>query len=178
MGLLPWPFWVISPPLAAASEYLAYKLTGTSPGEVSDKWPHYKVPEGTDGGTAADAERARYQLAALLGGALVVTAAPAMYAAAISGKGKRKRKLTDKEAMLGKSIENASQQATGVLMTALASPAISAVASYLIIQKLEDGRLISKGLGDAAQTLLTVSAAGPAIQGIGGMVTSAFKGMK
>jgi hypothetical protein len=79
---------------------------------------------------------------------------------------------------LGKSLENASSQATGVILTGLAAPAISTAIAYILVQKLEDAKLITKGLGDATQGLLTVAAAGPMIQGIGQIAGSAFKAGK
>lgn len=117
---------------------------------------------------------ARKQLATLTAAMVGVVAAPAIYAAYLGSSKKRKKKLTDKQIIQGKAIENASAQATGVLMTAIAAPAIAAASAYILVQKLEDGRLITKGLGDAAQALLAVAAAGPAIQGVGQIAGSAF----
>jgi hypothetical protein len=132
------------------------------------------APPGGDG--VESILRARRQLA-IFGIALVgLVGAPTLYAWHLKNrKGKKHRAITDKDEMIGKSLENSSTQATGVLMTALAAPAISTATAYVIVQKLEDARIISKGLGDAAQGLLTVAAAGPMIQGIGQIATSAFK---
>ena len=122
--------------------------------------------------------RARKQLAALAAGTAVIVGAPTLYIALKGRKRGKRARITEKDVMLGKSLENASTQATALAMTGLASPAIAAVAAYLLIQKLEDSAFITKGLGNAAQTLLTVAAAGPAIQGIGQIAGSAFKAAK
>jgi len=106
-----------------------------------------------------------------------ITAAPALYALSLR-KGRRKRKLTEKEILLGETLENASKTTSSVLVTALASPAIATAAGYILIQKLEDARLIRKGLGDAAQTLLAAQAAGPMIGGLFQGIGSAFGGMR
>lgn len=134
-----------------------------------------------DGSTRelTDAEKvARRHLFYIGAGLLAFIAAPAVYLAykQTTAKGKKKKRgLTERERMLGISLENVSQQATGVIITSLASPVIATAAAYIIIQKLEDGAFMTKSLGNAAQTLLTVGAAGPMIQGIGGIATSAFK---
>ena len=126
---------------------------------------------GTD--DTANVVAARKQLAYLLGGTLVVVGAPAIYAYSLGSK--KKRKLTDKELVLGQTLENASSQATGLLQTLIASPPIATAAAYILVQKAEDAQYIVRGLGNAAQGLLTVQAAGPMIQGIGSIVGSAFK---
>lgn len=133
------------------------------------------IPQTTDGGTDDDAMRARLQLAAFVGGLIAVVSAPAIYALSKTQKGRKKKKMTDKELMVGQSLENASAQATGLLMTAVATPALATALAYILVQKMEDGRIITKGLGNATQGLLTVAAAGPAIQGIGQIAGSAFK---
>jgi heme/copper-type cytochrome/quinol oxidase subunit 2 len=118
---------------------------------------------------------ARKQLAVVGVAALALVSAPALYIAyKASSKGK-KRKMNEKELMYGQTLENASTQATGVLMTALAAPALSTAAAYILVQKLEDAKFITRGLGNATQGLLTVAAAGPALQGIGAIAGSAFK---
>lgn len=131
-------------------------------------------PATTDTGTVADAYKAQSQLVKFLAILGAVVAAPAAYALSVQ-KRRRKRDLTKKEVVVGSALENASTQATGVIMTALAAPAISTAVAYILVQKMEDAKWISKGLGDATQGLLTVAAAGPAIQGIGQIAGSAFK---
>lgn len=124
--------------------------------------------------TEQEAAIAKTDLALVGAGILGCIAAPAIYAS-YKGVGKRrKKKLTDKEMLIGRSLENASSQATGLLMTALAAPAIATASAYILVQKLEDAKIITKGLGDATQGLLTVAAAGPALQGIGQIAGSAF----
>lgn len=130
---------------------------------------------GTDSAEAMAAARAQLQYVGL--GALALVSAPVIYAASMK-KIRKKSRLTKRQERIGVSLENASQQATGVMMTALAAPALSAAAAYILIQKLEDAQYISRSLGNATQALLTVAAAGPAIQGIGQIATSAFRGGK
>ena len=139
-------------------------------------------PEGLLGGNTdeenkkiADVAQARRELNRFLWAAGLIVGVPIVYAAAVAATRKKGAQITPQQEMLGKTLENASTQATGLAVTALASPVIAAAASYILVQKLEDAEYISKGLGNAAQTLLTVSAAGPALQGIGGIFGSAFK---
>lgn len=133
---------------------------------------HESPAPGTD--SMENVIKSRNQLAVLLAGGAAVVALPALYVAYKGRKKGKKRKWTDEQLMMGTSLENASQSATGLLMTMMAAPAISTAVAYIIVQKLEDARIISRGLGNATQGLLTVAAAGPAIQGIGGIVRSAF----
>ena len=110
----------------------------------------------------------------LILGAIVVgglVAAPAVYSAAL----RRKKRLTEREIRTGMALEQASAQITQLGMVALASPPIAAGLTYIGIQKLEDAQIISRSLGNAAQGLMTVAAAGPIIQGIGQIATSAFR---
>ena len=152
-----WALSLLAPafgPLGLGSVALAEKLESTpEPGSE----------------TVENQALARQQLALLTAGLIGVVAAPAVYAAT------RKKKLKAREQRTGIALENASQQATGVIMTGLAAPAIATAAAYILVQKLEDAKYITKGLGDATQGLLTVAAAGPAIQGIGGIAQSAFR---
>jgi len=137
------------------------------------------TPTDTTGQTPADIAKARTQLAYLGLGTLAVIGAPTIYAAALNArKGRKKRKLSENDMMIGRSLENASTQATGLLMTGLASPVIACVLGYVLVQKLEDAKYITTGLGNAAQTLMSVSAAAPMIQGIGQVAGSAFKAAK
>ena len=129
-----------------------------------------EAPPGTD---SADTQaRTKRQLQILGAATLALIAAPALYSAS------SKRKLKESDIRTGIALENASAQATGVLMTALAAPAISTGIAYILVQKLEDAGYVSRGLGNATQGLLTVAAAGPAIQGIGAIVGSAFRKAK
>ena len=142
----------------------------------SEDWKRYhEHPKTTDSGTDDDANLARAQLVKFSALVVGLLAAPAVYAAYKLQKRGKKQKLSESEERLGVSLENASTQATGVLMTSLAAPAISTAVAYIIVQKLEDAKIITKGLGNATQGLLTVAAAGPAIQGIGQIASSAFK---
>ena len=128
------------------------------------------APPGTD--DVATRARTKKQLQLLGAATLALIAAPALYSAS------SKRKLKESDIRTGIALENASAQATGVLMTALAAPAISTGIAYILVQKLEDAGYVSRGLGNATQGLLTVAAAGPAIQGIGAIVGSAFRKAK
>ena len=168
--------WSIPTLIPQLFSLLASAITGEAPTLAPIIGPE---PKTTDGGTAEDAIRARNQLALLTGGTIAIIGAPAIYAASLKlRKGRKKRIMTEKDIMFGRSLENASTQATGLLMTGLAAPAIAAVTAYILVQKLEDAKVITKGLGNATQGLLTVAAAGPAIQGIGQIAGSAFKAAK
>lgn len=107
-------------------------------------------------------KQAQRHLIFLLGAAPVVTLIPALYAASLRSK----RKLKEKDEKIGIALENASNATATLFQTCLASPVIAAVYAYLVIQKAEQAKYISKGLGDTMQTIIGVSAAGPAIQGI------------
>jgi len=128
------------------------------------------APPGTD--STETQARTKTQLGILGAAVLALIAAPALYSAS------SKRKLKESDIRTGVALENASAQATGVLMTSLAAPAISTAVAYILVQKLEDAGYISRGLGNATQGLLTVAAAGPAIQGIGAIAGSAFRKAK
>jgi hypothetical protein len=128
-----------------------------------------------DNGTTPEQQAAAKRFLAIEGLVLGVAAAPALYAFTL----RRKRKLKAGEERLGVALENAATGVSAPVVTALASPAIAAAFAYLTVQKLEDAGYIQKGLGDAIQTLMAVSAAGPAISGIGNIARSAFaKGAK
>ena len=174
-----------SDPFAATGSPLAGDLTQAIYSFPADEYERRReefLPGGLLGGNSdednkkiADVAMARRELYLFLVAAGMIVAAPVVYAVAVAATRKKGAPITPQQEMLGKTLENASSQATGLATTALASPVIAAAASYILVQKLEDAEYISKGLGNAAQTLLTVSAAGPAIQGIGGIVGSAFK---
>lgn len=122
-----------------------------------------------------------------LGLAAGAIAAPTIYAYSLKTK-KRKKALTEKELMLGRSLENTSQQMTQLSLTALAAPALAIPLAYWLIEigenfppaKYEDGVMVSPPgiwsgrFGDRMQTLLTASVAAPMIQGIAGLASSAF----
>ena len=172
------PFKSTGSPLAGD---LTQKIYGWPAGEYEKRREEF-LPGGLLGGNTdaenkkiADVAQARRQLNLfLLAGGLIV-GVPIVYAAAVAATRKKGAPITPQQEMLGKTFENASQQATGLAITALATPVIAAATSYILVQKLEDAEYISKGLGNAAQTLLAVSAAGPMIQGIGAIAGSAFK---
>lgn len=66
-------------------------------------------------------------------------AAPSLYAAYLgSRKGRKKRTITPAQERLGMSLENTSQQATTLTMTALASPAIALPIAYWLIELAEN----------------------------------------
>lgn len=145
------------------------------PGSGIELLPYTTPPvNAADTPTREQVLQARIHLLGTAAAVGAITAGPALYAYKLK-KGRRKRKLTEKEMMLGEAMENASKTTSGVLVTALASPAIATAAAYILIQKMEDGQLIRKGLGDAAQTLLTVQAAGPMIGGLFQGIGSAFR---
>ena len=97
--------------------------------------------------------------------------APAVYALGL----RRKAKLKAGEERLGVALENASTALQMPLVTALAAPAIAAGAAYLTVQKLEEAGYIDSRLGNDVQTLMSVAAAGPMIQGFANMAQSAFR---
>lgn len=76
---------------------------------------------------------------------------------------------------MGIALENAGVQWTNTVMTMAASPAVALPLGYIGVQKLEDSKIITKGLGNAVQTLMTVAVAAPLIQMATSVGTSAFK---
>lgn len=174
-----------SDPFTATGSPLAGDLTKklySFPADEYERRREELFPNGLIGGNTdednkkiADVAVARRQLKNFLITGGLIVGVPIAYAAVVAATRKKGAKITPQQEMVGRTLENASSQATGLCLTALASPVIAAAASYILVQKMEDAEYISKGLGNAAQTLLTVSAAGPAIQGIGQIAQSAFQ---
>ena len=106
---------------------------------------------------------------------VVIPAVPVIYAALQGRKRPKNARTAQKQEMVGVALENASNASSTLLQTALAAPVVAAAYTYIAVQKAETGKIISKGLGDAVQTLLAVSAAGPAIQGITSTVSAFAK---
>ena len=131
--------------------------------------PVPEPPPGVD--TVETRRRTRIQLilAAIAVGGIV--AAPAVYSYSL----RRRKRLTESDIRTGQTLEQASAAMTSVGMVALASPPIAAGLTYIGIQKMEDAGVISRSLGNAVQGLMTVAAAGPVIQGVGQLATSAFR---
>ena len=133
------------------------------------------APETPDAATDKQVLAARRDLVVMLAAPfLLVPAIPAAYALA-SGKASRKGKRAADQERIGIALENASTASSTLIQTALAAPVVAAAYTYIAVQKAETGKLISKGLGDAVQTLLAVSASGPAIQGITSTISAFAK---
>jgi len=117
------------------------------------------IPPGeteTDTSTRAGelaAKKFLYTEAAILGG---ICAAPALYRYATArSKGKRAKR----DALMALELDNASNRA--VTLLAALGPAVVFPATYITIQKMERAKIISKGLGDAVQSLMTAMAVAP-----------------
>lgn len=159
-GLLDW-FWenLLAP--GSTWNWLPTPITRPT-GDWFEKEVLGKVPEDVNDTVTADQVlRARQHAAVMLLAPIAVASAPAVYSLALG-----KKRLKDHEVRTGIALENAAANSATLVQTALASSVVAAAYTYILVQKLETGKIISKGLGDAVQTLLTVSAAGPAIQGI------------
>jgi len=103
-------------------------------------------------------------------GLIALMAAGPLYrlSATTTGKASRKRsKAYTFNEQTAASLDAASVNATRVL--ASLAPAMGLPIAYIGVQMMEDHGMITKGLGDAAQTLLTVSASGQLIQGVGSL---------
>ena len=103
-------------------------------------------------------------------GLIALMAAGPLYrlSATTTGKASRKRsKASTFNEQTATSLDAASVNATRVL--ASLAPAMGLPIAYIGVQMMEDHGMITKGLGDAAQTLLTVSASGQLIQGVGSL---------
>ena len=103
-------------------------------------------------------------------GLIALMAAGPLYrlSATTTGKASRKRsKASTFNEQTAASLDAASVNATRVL--ASLAPAMGLPIAYIGVQMMEDHGMITKGLGDAAQTLLTVSASGQLIQGVGSL---------
>jgi hypothetical protein len=113
------------------------------------------------------ARATRFLLAegAILAGAVALPAAYIAYKGQKKGK-KAKRAAKDDKMLLA--MNDASNRAVSLL--AAIGPAVLLPVSYITVQKLEDAGVITKGLGDATQTLMTVAAAGQVASGIGSIV--------
>ena len=135
--------YIISPWTTTAADYIAS--------------PHSQGASHTAESVAAARKFLIYE-GVILGAA----AMPALYALSL----RKKRKLKPGEERLGVALENASNALGTLTATAIAAPVVAAGLTYITVQKMEDAELVTKGLGDAVQTLLAVSAAGPAIAGI------------
>jgi len=165
-----WAHFAVNPLWEVLTKLFGDPATGTSgvlrPGEGGDTGPSPELI-------------AKTQKQLLIGtiAGLGLVAAPAIYAMTRK-KLKKARKLTPREEMIGVTVEHASSAATQLLAVSLASPAIAAAGAYILIQKLEDAAIISRGLGNATQSLMTVAAAGPALSAIGNITSSAFRAGK
>jgi len=135
---------------------------GTGPPPVTD-----------DSEAPVDIARAKRFLlaeAALLGG---IVAAPAAYVAYTGYKKRKSAKKRKQEDKVLTELSHASTRAT-TLLSAF-GPAFAIPATYITVQGLENAKYISKGLGDAVQTLLTMSAAAGLVGGVAGMALPFLK---
>ena len=139
---------------------------------ILDKAPSTVDDEPTDRQIA----KARRDLAIMLAAPfLLVPAVPAAYALYKGRKRPSKRRTAESEERIGVALENASNASSTLIQTALAAPVVAAAYTYIAVQKAETGKLISKGLGDAVQTLLAAGAVAPAIGGIIGGIAKVAK---
>jgi len=125
-------------------------------GTAKDAWERVTAnPDAGDAPTSPEnVQSARRFLAAealLLGG---IVAAPAAYALLAPRKGKRAKAYGETTPL----VNDASNRAVALL--AAFGPAIALPAAYITVQKMEGAGLISKGLGDGAQGLMTAMATG------------------
>ena len=126
------------------------------------------LPVVDDSDAPEDIARAKRFLAveaALLGG---IVAAPAAYVAYTSSKKRKSAKKRKGEERVLSELSDASTRATSLLSAF--GPAFAIPATYITVQGLENAKYISKGLGDAVQTMLTASAAAGLVGGIAGMM--------
>ena len=102
-------------------------------------------------------------------GLLALLAAGPLYRMSAPQKGSRKRsKGYTYDEKVADSLDAASVNATRVL--ASLAPAMGIPISYIGVQMMEDHDMITKGLGDAVQTLITTAAAGQLATGLGGLI--------
>ncbi len=105
--------------------------------------------------------------AAILGG---IVAAPLIYRAAVGRKKGKKGKVN---AEMAKDFDDASNRAVALL--SVLGPAFAFPTAYITVQGLENRGIITKKLGNDVQMLLTAAAAGPAISGFSGALSSLIK---
>lgn len=107
----------------------------------------------------------------------IVIGAPIGYAAysAFSSPPRKKRTKAQiaRDERMFEAFSNASTRASSVL--ASFGPSFAIPATYITVQKLEDAEYITKGLGDAVQTILTTAAAAGLVGSISNMATPIIK---
>ena len=90
---------------------------------------------------------------------LILLAAGPLYRMSAPQKASRKAAKGFKyDEKVGDSLD--AMSANAVRLMASVGPAIGLPASYIGVQMMEDHDMITKGLGDAVQTLITTAAAG------------------
>jgi hypothetical protein len=100
-------------------------------------------------------------LRVMFGIPVAILGAPIAYKAITSGyKGKRAQKASE----VGESLENASTRA--VTLASAYLPAFGLPVAYITVQAMEKKGYITKGLGDAVQSLIAAGAVAPAIGGV------------
>lgn len=102
-------------------------------------------------------------IALLAAGPIYRLAATQAHTTPKKGSRKRSKAYTFNE-QTAASLDAASLNATRVI--ASLAPAVALPVSYIGVQMMEDHGMITKGLGDAVQTLITVSASGQALSGV------------
>lgn len=133
-------------------------------------------------------ERTKRAVAALglFGG---VVAAPTLYAIHLHSKKMRKKPLSEKDRILGVSLEQTSAHTKDLLLTTIAAPAIALPLAMWLIEigenfprakyddlgtKIAPRGIYSGTFGDRMQTLVGAAVAAPIIGGLAGMAGSAF----
>jgi len=106
--------------------------------------------------------------AAILGG---IVAAPFVYRAALGSRKGKRAKADDK---LLAELDMSSNRATTLL--AALGPAVVFPLTYITVQKMEGAQIISKGLGDAVQSLMTAMAVAPVAGAAVNLVSKAIPG--
>lgn len=140
--------------------------------------PFFNLPTdsavpGTAATTEEEVRTARKHLlsmAAILG---LGVFAPVVYTTLMSRRRTRSKKKKSAFEQTGLAMERGGELYNNLILTAIASPAIALPIAYIGVQKLEDGQIITKGLGNAVQTLMTVAVAAPLLQ-FGSQAVSAF----
>jgi len=114
------------------------------------------------------AKKFLYTEAAILTG---IVAAPALYRYAT---GRSRGKRAKRDAAVAAELDNASNRA--VTLLAALGPAVAFPLTYITIQKMEGAKIISKGLGDGVQGLMTAMAVAPVAGAAVNLVSKAIPG--
>jgi len=107
-------------------------------------------------------------------GLLALLAAGPLYRMSAPQKGSRKRsKGYTYDEKVAVSLDAASANVASLAVSM--GPVIAFPASYIAVQMMEDHDMITKGLGNAVQTLMATMAAGQVAEGAGSIISSIVK---